>query len=124
MDGALGTAQMTARKLLPAAFVIQASLSGRNALAQEESRPEGGDPDRGRRIIELNCSRCRGDFGVRVEGITASRLSEIADEALERDDLRRALLDPHPEMPRVYLMTPDLDDVLDYLRALRKPRAQ
>ena len=115
---------MAVKQLLPAVFFVLAFLSGPNALAQEDSRPERGDPDRGRRLSELNCSRCHGDFGVRVEETAAPRLSEIADKALKRVDLRRALLDPHPEMPRMHLMTPDLDDVLAYLRALRKSRAQ
>ncbi len=115
---------MTVRKLVPAAFAILAFFSVANAFAQEDTRFERGDPDRGQQLIELNCIRCHGDLGARVEETGAPLLSEIADKALERSDLRRALLNPHPEMPKMHLMTPDLDDVLAYLRALRKPPAQ
>lgn len=81
-----------------------------------------GDPDSGRRLATRWCASCH-IVAPGAGGSDAARPFEsIANDPNFTDQgLRAWLADPHPPMPRLDLSRAQVEDVIAYLKSLRRP---
>lgn len=78
------------------------------------------DADNGRRITERWCTGCHAT-GAGHGTDAAPPFTKIANDPTRTDaSLRAWLADPHPPMPNMSLTAREIDDVIAYLKTLRR----
>ena len=87
------------------------------------SAASAADAAAGKTLVETWCTSCHVTPAAAKGGDTAPPFAEIAERrALEPDELRRLLADPHPPMPKLHLSRQQVDDVAAYIRSLHRNR--
>jgi mono/diheme cytochrome c family protein len=89
------------------------------SLAQDPANPP--DAVRGKALAERWCGACH-LVQLRFAAIDPPTFSAIAnDPSKTAEYLRHFLANPHKDMPPIQLTAPQVEDILAFLRTLKKP---
>lgn len=109
---------MIAAKLSSAVVLVAVVLSSGSAAAQ------GGNAAEGRRLAGSVCSACHviqeGQRGPAMDA-APTFVTMANDPAMTNERLRRFLNRPHSQMPPIQISRGEIEDLIAYIRTLKRP---